>query len=267
MNYRPLTAFNAVGAGQVANIALTTNLSYQRIDIEADLKPEHIVRVQIIEGSEVIQEYTGLELRMRQAYLGDPIVEGRHSILFADYTARQAGGVFYPNLDVLPGRRVTLNVELSEDAQLNGTMKAFAMTGPIVLGANNTRIVPIVKKLHVPTVQEGEFHWGDFPRTDSPLISRLHFGGTADNTSSISKIKVEKNQVVINELTAEQNKNILQQHKYKPQPGYFHYDVAPDGYREGRLMRTDVQTLVFKLDFEKTGATPVLVEQFRVQAV
>ncbi|TBR44346.1 hypothetical protein CBF23_003245 [Marinomonas agarivorans] len=261
-----LNGFNGVGWGSKASMSLPTGPTYNEIQLVTSLRPEQIRQVNVVLNGDNIVQVSGEQLVMMEQYKGHYVQEasfdgsgnltksGIFVIPFTNPTAKNQTGAYFGGLVTLQGENITLEVEIE-----NGS-------GALSLEAISYQAPAQEKRIFVPRIKTHIFQanatgWNDFttfPASADVSIRRAYFKG------SVNRLIVERDSVVLFDVTKVAQEFQQSRVDRVPQSGYFVLDPTMYGFEQADVLNTGYRSeFVFRAELENAASVPILVESVK----
>lgn len=265
--YRPapreLDPINKVASGIRGSIRLSVGMTYHGIHLLSNIMAAaKIAKVEIELNGDIIKTYTGVQLKMLEAFKMQESEDGRYVIPFANLDARNVGGIMSGALVTYPEDSLIMYVTFGDltgidDPWLSARAHWMANTTPrlFIPRAYETTVL-------LPKAGMNVLNW---ERNPLKAISRLHMKPDA---GTLKRLEIKRdNYVEFESDIADINFDLKTVggnfSKKAPQAGYLHFDPTASGFNEKGLFPTAAaESLKFNLTGSVAGqAVTILVEE------
>lgn len=260
---RELDPINKIASNVRGSIKLPVGMTHFGHQLVTNIPTAaKIAKVEYELNGDIIQTYTGTQLKMMEAYLKHEADSGRYTVPFANVDARNLGGIMSGAIVTYPGDSFIMYVTFGDLTGITDptlTARAFLME-------NQTErlFIPRVYEtvVFLPKSGKNAINW---ETPNNRAISRLHM---LPDSGALTRLEIYRDSRIEFEADiADINYDLKYlggaYAKKLPQAGYLHFDPTGTGFNEKGLFPLAArESLKFNIFGDTAGqAVTVLVEE------
>lgn len=256
---RKLNSFNAVAAGNDANVSVAAGPSYAMLWINTDAAIADMTRVLFTLNAEPVVDCTAQQLVDLYKHLVGVAPSANWIPIILRDPSLYPDGQESTELVTGPGDNLHLSVTI-DGASAVTFMKGWSVTQP---GRAERRVIPRIQVFSWVPGATGRIQYTDLPRGPRYLQMLLGDGSNGD----VDDIRVDRDKVTLFEAPVALNDEMATTHQREPLGAKKHaFNFVRRGMIEDAL-QTNSQELVLDADVSTAGQIPIILRSLQTDRV